>query len=86
MTERHNRVKMSKVQMLRAQVSRRLSAAVDEILQLFERTIEEYEEEFSRSQKENVRLRKLLDDGHNADVRSHGAGLSPLNTLSSKTR
>ncbi|KAM7384882.1 hypothetical protein PAMA_011984 [Pampus argenteus] len=47
---------MSKVQMLRAFVTRRLSAAADEILVLFERTIAEYEEELGRQ-------RRLLRDG-----------------------
>ncbi|XP_076020517.1 uncharacterized protein LOC143011507 [Genypterus blacodes] len=52
---------MSKVQMLRAFVSQRLSSAVEEIFVLFERTITEYEDEVSRSKEENERQRKLLE-------------------------
>ncbi|XP_042291828.1 zinc finger protein 13-like [Thunnus maccoyii] len=48
---------MSKVQMLRAFVNRRLTAAAEEILVLFERMIAEYEEEIDRQ-------RRLLQDGH----------------------
>ncbi|XP_032393889.1 gastrula zinc finger protein XlCGF57.1 [Etheostoma spectabile] len=52
---------MSKVQMLNALVKQRLTAAVEEIFGLFERTIAEYEEERCRSKEENERQRKLLD-------------------------
>ncbi|XP_029284285.1 gastrula zinc finger protein xFG20-1-like [Cottoperca gobio] len=57
---RHS-VKMCKVQMLRALVKQRLTAAAEEIFVLFERTIAEYEEELCRSKEENERQRKLLD-------------------------
>ncbi|XP_075993074.1 uncharacterized protein LOC142987970 [Genypterus blacodes] len=53
MTERFRRVEPSKVQMLRVQVTERLSAAVEEILDLFESAMLEYEEEFCRPEKEN---------------------------------
>ncbi|XP_034027284.1 zinc finger protein 484-like [Thalassophryne amazonica] len=52
---------MSKVQMLRALVKQRLTAAAEEIFGLFERTIVEYEEELCRSKEENHRQRHLLD-------------------------
>ena len=47
-------VKMSKVQTLRVFMKQRLTAAAEEIFELFERTIAEYEEELCRQ-------RKLLD-------------------------
>ncbi|XP_034043155.1 zinc finger protein 37 homolog [Thalassophryne amazonica] len=59
---------MSKVQMLRALVKQRLTAAAEEIFGLFERTIAEYEEELCRSKEENHRQRHLLDAVFNPDV------------------
>ena len=59
---------MSKVQTLRAFVSRRLSAAAEEIIDQFERTIAEYEEELCGQ-------RKLLDTVLKPEVRIHRAGL-----------
>ncbi|XP_061894576.1 zinc finger protein 260-like [Entelurus aequoreus] len=53
---------MFKVQMLRALMEQRLHDAVEEIFGLFERTIEEYEEELSRTKVENKRHRELLDN------------------------
>lgn len=52
---------MSKVQMLKASVEQRLTAAAEQIFELFERTIAEYEEELSRSKQENRRQQKLLE-------------------------
>ncbi|XP_061742719.1 zinc finger protein 892-like [Nerophis ophidion] len=52
---------MSKLQMLRALVNRRLAAAVGEIFEVFERTIAEYEDELSRTKAEKERQRQLLD-------------------------
>ncbi|XP_051918694.1 oocyte zinc finger protein XlCOF6.1-like [Hippocampus zosterae] len=52
---------MCKVRMLRALVNERLSAAVEEIFAVLERTIGEYEEELSRTKDENLRQRHLLD-------------------------
>ncbi|KAJ0065706.1 hypothetical protein NL108_016864 [Boleophthalmus pectinirostris] len=46
---------MSKLRVLRALVSERLSAAADEIFALVETTIAEYEEELRRSREENQR-------------------------------
>ncbi|XP_054627907.1 zinc finger protein 394-like isoform X2 [Dunckerocampus dactyliophorus] len=52
---------MCKVQMLRALVNQRLTAAVEEIFVVLERTIAEYEEELSRTKEDNERQRQLLD-------------------------
>ncbi|XP_045906593.1 gastrula zinc finger protein XlCGF57.1-like isoform X2 [Micropterus dolomieu] len=57
---------MSKVQTLRAFVQQRLSAAAEEIFELFERTIAEYEEELCGQ-------RKLLDAVFKPEVRLHRA-------------
>ncbi|XP_037622286.1 zinc finger protein 184-like isoform X1 [Sebastes umbrosus] len=65
---------MSKVEMLRAFVNQRLTAAADEIFELFERTIAEYEEELEFSSRENHRQRKLLDAVLHPEVRLHRAG------------
>ncbi|XP_044043437.1 zinc finger protein 594-like isoform X5 [Siniperca chuatsi] len=62
---------MSKVQTLRAFVSQRLSAAAEEIFELFERTIAEYEEELCGQ-------RKLLDAVFQPEVRLHRADLQQL--------
>ncbi|XP_062291782.1 oocyte zinc finger protein XlCOF7.1-like [Scomber scombrus] len=64
---------MSKVQMLRASVNQRLTAAAEEIFVLFERTIAEYEEELSRSKEENERQRKLLDAVFKPQLHLHRA-------------
>ncbi|XP_054645526.1 zinc finger protein 436-like isoform X2 [Dunckerocampus dactyliophorus] len=53
---------MCKIQKLKTLVRQRLNAAVEEILVVFERTIEEYDEELSRTKEENERQRKLLDN------------------------
>ncbi|XP_034027283.1 gastrula zinc finger protein XlCGF48.2-like [Thalassophryne amazonica] len=69
---------MSKVQMLRALVKQRLTAAVDEIFGLFERTIAEYEEELCRSKEENDRQRHLLDAVFNLEGRLPGADVQQV--------
>ncbi|XP_039994504.1 zinc finger protein 45-like [Xiphias gladius] len=51
---------MSAPVLLRAFVKERLTAAAEEIFQVFERTIEKYEEEASSSKQEIERLRGLL--------------------------
>ncbi|XP_038580367.1 gastrula zinc finger protein XlCGF26.1-like [Micropterus salmoides] len=66
-------MEMSKVQVLRALVKQRLSAAAEEIFGLFERTISEYEQELCRSKEENQRHRKLLDAVFQPEVRLHRA-------------
>ncbi|XP_078112511.1 uncharacterized protein LOC144521778 isoform X2 [Sander vitreus] len=69
---------MSKVQMLRAFVNQRLTAAAEEIFGLFERTIAEYEEVLCRSKEENERQQKLLDAVLNPEVRLHRADVQQL--------
>ncbi|XP_076023694.1 uncharacterized protein LOC143013875 isoform X2 [Genypterus blacodes] len=69
---------MSKVQMLRAFVSQRLSSAVEEIFVLFERTITEYEDEVSRSKEENERQRKLLEAVWSPEVHLERADVQQL--------
>ncbi|XP_068448856.1 zinc finger protein 200-like [Clinocottus analis] len=64
---------MCKVQMLRALVEQRLTAAAEEIFGLFERTIAEYEKELSASRDENERQRRLLDAVFNPQLRLHRA-------------
>ncbi|XP_078123373.1 uncharacterized protein LOC144528572 isoform X2 [Sander vitreus] len=64
---------MCKVQMLRALVEQRLTAAAEEIFGLFERTIAEYEEELCRSKEENERQRELLDAVFSPQLRLHRA-------------
>ncbi|XP_061540116.1 zinc finger protein 32-like [Phycodurus eques] len=49
---------MCKVKMLRTLVKQRLNVAVEEIFELFERTIAEYEEEFCRAKEKNERRRR----------------------------
>ena len=58
---------MSKVQMLSLLVKQRLTAAAEEIFELFERTIAEYEEELCRQ-------RKLLDAVLKPQVQLHRTG------------
>uniref|UniRef100_A0A671WWR7 C2H2-type domain-containing protein n=1 Tax=Sparus aurata TaxID=8175 RepID=A0A671WWR7_SPAAU len=65
---------MSKVQTLRVFMKQRLTAAAEEIFELFERTIAEYEEELCRSQEENERQRKLLDAVTEPPVQLHKTG------------
>ncbi|KAM6974276.1 uncharacterized protein LKV04_015914 [Tautogolabrus adspersus] len=64
---------MSKVQVLRLFVSQRLTAATEEIFELFEKTATEYEEQLCRFKEENEQLRKLLDSEFSPEVRLHQA-------------
>ncbi|XP_056154793.1 zinc finger protein 263-like [Lampris incognitus] len=52
---------MSKIQMLRALINERLTAAAKEIFDVFGSAIAEYEEELSRSKLEIERQRRLLE-------------------------
>ncbi|XP_035848898.1 zinc finger protein 2 homolog [Sander lucioperca] len=72
---------MCKVQMLRALVEQRLTAAAEEIFGLFERTIAEYEEELCRSKEENERQRELLDAVFNPQLRLHRAAVQQLSVV-----
>ncbi|KAK7889196.1 hypothetical protein WMY93_024756 [Mugilogobius chulae] len=63
-----------KIDVVRALVNKRLTAAAEEIFALVERTIVEYEEELCRSKEENQRKQQLLDSllsSHN----SHRTGV-----------
>ncbi|XP_061878242.1 zinc finger protein 287-like isoform X2 [Entelurus aequoreus] len=53
------RLKMCKIQMLRALVTERLTVAVEEIFVVLERTVAEYEDELSRTRADNARQRQL---------------------------
>nr|XP_057931575.1 zinc finger protein 568-like [Doryrhamphus excisus] len=64
---------MFKVQMLKSLVNQRLTAAVEEIFVVFEKTIAEYEEELSRTKVENERQRQLLDAFYKTQVVVHRA-------------
>jgi len=66
---------MSKVETLRAFVNERLTAAAEEIFELFERTIAE---ELESTLKDNQRQQKLLDALLNPEVRLHRTGLSSV--------
>ncbi|XP_041664875.1 zinc finger and BTB domain-containing protein 24-like [Cheilinus undulatus] len=59
---------MSNVQILRSLVNQRLNAAVEEVFELLERTIAEYEEQLRASKEENRRQQKLLDAVFNSEV------------------
>ncbi|XP_054632719.1 zinc finger protein 8-like [Dunckerocampus dactyliophorus] len=76
---------MCKVQMLRALVNQRLTAVVEEIFIVLERTIAEYEEELSRRKDENERQRQLLDAFFKKqDVLLHRADVSEEDLPSEK--
>ncbi|XP_030002733.1 zinc finger protein 37-like isoform X2 [Sphaeramia orbicularis] len=67
-----------KVQILRSLVEQRLTAAVEEIFGLFERTIAEYDEELCRTKKENQRQRQILDCVWNPRVLIHKTDVQQL--------
>ncbi|KAK7889174.1 hypothetical protein WMY93_024734 [Mugilogobius chulae] len=60
-----------KMDVVRALVTERLTAAAEEIFALVERTIVEYEEELCRSKEENQRKQQLLDALLNPQLRIH---------------
>ncbi|XP_034720821.1 zinc finger protein 771-like [Etheostoma cragini] len=72
---------MCEVQMLRALVELRLTAAAEEIFGLFERTIAEYKEELCRSKEENMRHRELLDTVFNPQPPLHKADVEQLSVV-----
>ncbi|XP_049928212.1 uncharacterized protein LOC126407396 isoform X3 [Epinephelus moara] len=59
-------------------VKQHLTAAVEQIVELFERTVTEYEKKLSRSNEDIDRQRKLLDAVLKPEVRLHRAGWYPL--------
>uniref|UniRef100_A0A8C6THK6 C2H2-type domain-containing protein n=1 Tax=Neogobius melanostomus TaxID=47308 RepID=A0A8C6THK6_9GOBI len=71
-------------QILRALVTERLTAAAEEIFELVERTIAEYEEELCRSKEENQQLleKKALGQQQQQQVPIHGAAGGPTFILS----
>ncbi|XP_075994676.1 uncharacterized protein LOC142989063 isoform X2 [Genypterus blacodes] len=69
---------MSKVQMLRALVDQRQTVSVEEILELFETTLAEYEAELTQSQQNKLRLRKVLHAVFNPEVRLHRADIQQM--------
>uniref|UniRef100_A0A8C6TWV9 C2H2-type domain-containing protein n=1 Tax=Neogobius melanostomus TaxID=47308 RepID=A0A8C6TWV9_9GOBI len=62
-------------QTLRALVTERLTAAAEEIFELVERTIAEYEEELCRSKEENQRRQQLLDQVLNSQTELRHEGV-----------
>ncbi|XP_034042646.1 zinc finger protein 583-like [Thalassophryne amazonica] len=68
---------MSKVQLLRGMLKLRLTAAVKEILDLFERMTADYEEEIHRLKEEN-KGGEVLDAGFNSRVRLYIADMQQL--------
>ncbi|KAF7644849.1 hypothetical protein LDENG_00214630, partial [Lucifuga dentata] len=69
---------MSEVGTRRELANQRFTAAAEEILRLCERKIAKYEEELSRSQQENVRLRKRLNAVFNPKLQLHRADVQQL--------
>ncbi|KAF7642435.1 hypothetical protein LDENG_00257920 [Lucifuga dentata] len=68
---------MYKVQIVRELVNRGGTTPFEEILGLFERTMEE-SDEFCSLPEENVRLHKLLDAAFNREVLLHRADIQQL--------
>ncbi|XP_041664817.1 gastrula zinc finger protein XlCGF57.1-like [Cheilinus undulatus] len=69
---------MSNIQMLRSVVDQRLTAAVEEVFELLQRAISEYEDQLSRAKEENHRQQKLLDAVYNPEVQLHRADIQQL--------
>ncbi|XP_041664804.1 gastrula zinc finger protein XlCGF57.1-like [Cheilinus undulatus] len=72
---------MFNVQMLRFSVNQRLNAAVEEVCELFERTIAEYEEKLRPSREENHRQQKLLNAVFNPVILIQRADLNQLTAM-----
>ncbi|XP_077391694.1 uncharacterized protein LOC144027763 [Festucalex cinctus] len=69
---------MCKVRILRKLVKQRLNVAVEEIFELYEKTIAEYEEELCRTKEENKRQRDLLRAVLEPTVRLHKEDVQPV--------
>ncbi|XP_045549211.1 uncharacterized protein isoform X2 [Salmo salar] len=67
---------MSKIQLLRGFLNQRLTAAAEEIFEVVEQTIAEYQEECFRTKEENVRLQKLLDIVIKPEIKTSSSSLS----------
>ncbi|KAL6474928.1 hypothetical protein MHYP_G00159680 [Metynnis hypsauchen] len=74
---------MSKVERLNARVAKLLSAAVQEVLEAVRETVSEYQEKTARTQRENERLRKRLQELQDKSTRNHGGDhpVSPSHDL-----
>ncbi|XP_035004484.1 zinc finger protein 2 [Hippoglossus stenolepis] len=68
----------AQVPALRAMLTERLTAAVEEILAVFEETVVEYEDRVERSEREICRQRRLLDAVMKPEVRLHRADFLQL--------
>nr|XP_024002202.1 uncharacterized protein LOC112080610 isoform X2 [Salvelinus alpinus] len=66
---------MSKIQLLRGFLNQRLTAAAEEIFEVVEQTIAQYQEEFVRTKEENDRLQKLLDIVIKPEIKLHRTDL-----------
>lgn len=55
-------LKMSKIERLNARVSRLLTTAVHEVLEVVKDTVSEYQEKTARTQRENERLQRRLQE------------------------
>uniref|UniRef100_A0A8C8M0K1 C2H2-type domain-containing protein n=1 Tax=Oncorhynchus tshawytscha TaxID=74940 RepID=A0A8C8M0K1_ONCTS len=64
---------MSKLQLLQAFLSDRLTTVAVEISVVVEKAFAEYHDEMSRSKEENQRLQRLLDSVFNPDLKLHKA-------------
>ncbi|XP_041664829.1 zinc finger and SCAN domain-containing protein 2-like [Cheilinus undulatus] len=69
---------MSTVQILRCLVNQRLTAAAEEVFEMFERTIADYEEKLRRSREENHRQQKLLSAVYNPEIHLDTAEVEQL--------
>ncbi|XP_041664789.1 zinc finger protein 502-like [Cheilinus undulatus] len=69
---------MSTVQILRCLVNQRLTAAAEEVFEMFERTIADYEEKLRRSREENHRQQKLLSAVYNPEIHLDTADVEQL--------
>lgn len=62
---------MSKVERLNARVSKLLEAAVLEVLEAVRETVSEFQEKTARTQRENERLRRRLQELQSKSNKNH---------------
>ncbi|XP_066522097.1 uncharacterized protein [Hoplias malabaricus] len=74
---------MSKVERLNARVAKLLTTAVQEVLEAVRETVSEYQEKTARTQRENERLRKRLQELQDKSCRNSGGehAVSPSHDL-----
>jgi hypothetical protein len=53
---------MSKIERLNARVAKLLTVAVNEVLEVVKETVSEYQEKTARTQRENLSLRRRLQE------------------------